>query len=633
MPYSDDENDDYSRRSSVFSEKPSTASTRPSTIPSKASSSGGGYKANSSKIGKSLRTSQTENLEQDTYRLKLLSEQLLQAMDLFDLKTPTLIAEALNKYEVPLRPQDFFSASNKEYLASIVRVILTLADNVLANETYRTLRLMVLKSFHMFYLRCLQRDPGYNLAIPEPANFCLVDEGATKISAILDAMVETDSLIISDQEGAFLAPVARGFSEELAVPAIVCGFPTPKPEHYELAKLLCQTFPDIHFMVQKNSIRVCGGASTMVAPGLPFTGPEASNFGGIIPPFRIPGDPNNIPISLLIAANSNNTLSGTLGGYIYPKIDVKKNNFLAEDAKATYAMTCAHVCIDDQTLHPYVSVPSPVLVRMYKEALVGERNKYPPYSQEYNGYNNAYQYLEQRFPPITNSTANTPGSFGRVIFGERSIVNGRLSDIAIIKCNPNVNCMNHLGTDFPFSQYDPALMFGNLQIKKVISKIRPGSLVFKFGSTTKFTTGKLSKPKLVYWADNRIQSSEFVIASDRPGFASGGDSGAWILQKLEDFEAADEEKSSKTGLGTIYEKKDVDEVLSGLGVVGMLHAYDGEFKQFGLYLPIVLVLNRLQELTKVPWGVVGVVDEKDYQDAEGESSEEEDSSEEDDDME
>lgn len=711
-PYSSDEdNDNYSNRTSIFSAKPSTVSTRPSTVPSRNSSSYASSSNPASKIGRSLRTTHTENLQQDTYNLKILSESLTQHLDQFDSKTPILITEALNKFETPLQPSNFNSSENKTYINNIVRVILTLADNILANnETYRTSRFMVLKSFHLFALRCNFLGPDdistrsgmgshnivsdNNMIVPEPLNFCLVDEGDTKISQILDTIACSDSSVITDQEGSFLAPVARGISESLSIPTIVCGFPKPKPEHYEQVKQLCSMFNDIHFVVQKNYIKTCASAagpaaatppagptpakSTGSKATSPFIAPNTqfNNFGGIIPPFRIPQDSNNIPISLSIAANSDSKLSGTLGGYLYPKIDVKKNNFLAEDAKATYAMTCAHVCIDDSTSHPYVSVPSPVLIKLYKEALSKERNKYPDYSQEYKGYHSALRYLEQKFPP-TDGTKNIVGNgsssaFGRVIFGERSIVNGRLSDIAIIKCNPNITCMNHLGTDFPFSQYDPALMFGNLQIKKVISKIKPGSQVFKFGSTTKFTSGKLNKPKLVYWADNRIQSSEFVIASDKPSFAAGGDSGAWILQKLEDFEmtgnsappdpnatssTSDSNNNNSTGtsansnsknsLGTIYESNQStknnsqgtasstanisasdnnSKVQSGLGVVGMLHAYDGEFKQFGLYSPIVLILNRLHELTKVPWGIVGVLDEDNvkYNSTPGENADDDD---------
>lgn len=658
LSYDDDAS---SRRTSLFSgTKPSTMSTRPSTRNTTDSST------SNSKIGQALRVS--DNIENKTVNpLERLSEILIQQFENFDSKTPVLISESLNKFDYD--PSKLNMALNKKYIKNVLKVVLTLVDTVLVNnETYETARAMILKSFYKFCMHIREISPLKsnldNLVVPEPQNFCLVDEYDSKISKILDSIASVDSNTILDQEGSFLAPVSRGISEELSIPTIICGFPNPESTHYLQVKQLCTTFNDIHFVVQKNYIKTCSlpldFALPVLSPTQEFVSASASPISpayrhavdnnlnnvlmrnqakkaneesqvfaaGLAPPFRVPTDPNNIPLSFSIAPNSNSKLSGTLGGYLYPKINIKKNSALKEDAKATYALTCAHVCIEDSMTQPYVSIPSPVLVKLYKEALTAERDKYPVYSQEFKGYNAALNVLAYKFP-TGDCESNSVGTFGRVIFGERSIINGRLSDIAIIKCNPHINPMNHLGLDIPFNQYDPALMFGNLQIKQVITKIRPGSSVFKYGSTTKYTVGKLSKPKLVYWEDNKVQSSEFVISGDESGFASGGDSGAWILQKLEEYEFFERMSSTSNASGnrnlgnkSSHNKSNQNEKLasidecednpkSGLGVVGMLHAYDGEFKQFGLYSPMVLILHRLYELTKVPWGIVGVVEDKD----------------------
>ena len=65
-----------------------------------------------------------------------------------------------------------------------------------------------------------------------------------------------------------------------------------------------------------------------------------------------------------------------------------------------------------------------------------------------------------------------------------------------------------------------------------------GIPVFKYGSTTKYTKGHLNGIKLVYWLDGAIHSSEFIVNSieANSSFASGGDSGSWILTKLDDIE-------------------------------------------------------------------------------------------------
>lgn len=58
-------------------------------------------------------------------------------------------------------------------------------------------------------------------------------------------------------------------------------------------------------------------------------------------------------------------------------------------------------------------------------------------------------------------------------------------------------------------------------------------------------------------------------------FAMGGDSGSLILNDLQDQ--------------------------AGLGVLGMLHSYDGERREIGLFTPMDELLKRLQDVTGVEW--------------------------------
>lgn len=240
-----------------------------------------------------------------------------------------------------------------------------------------------------------------------------------------------------------------------------------------------------------------------------------------------------------------------------------------------------------------MTVPSAFLTTMYRRALSKLRDKYSPNTKEYQAYDEAICNI-----PIPSQT-----TLGTVVWGERTIVNKHLSDVAIIKCNPGLICRNFLGDDIPFSQFDPALMFGNLHVRRLVRKPAAGLEVFKYGSTTKYTRGNLSGPKIVYWSDGRIKTSEFVVSSDAPAFASSGDSGAWILHK---------DSSSS---------KDTD---ASLGVVGMLHSYDGERRELGLYTPMPRILERLEEVTHVRWGVVGIADEDDSYTIGGSDSSEED---------
>ena len=84
---------------------------------------------------------------------------------------------------------------------------------------------------------------------------------------------------------------------------------------------------------------------------------------------------------------------------------------------------------------------------------------------------------------------------------------------------------------------------------------------------------------MVYWSDGKLQSSEFVINSldNNPLFATGGDSGSFVLTKNSDK--------------------------LGLSVVGILHSYDGEMKQLGLFTPMDNILTRLKTVTKIEWQV------------------------------
>lgn len=187
------------------------------------------------------------------------------------------------------------------------------------------------------------------------------------------------------------------------------------------------------------------------------------------------------------------------------------------------------------------------------------------------------------------------------------------SSASAVSATRNRVCMNYLGDDINFTEYDPALIFGNLEVKKIQQKLVPGMKIFKYGSTTKYTEGILNGPKIIYWSEGKLQSSEFVVASTsslhqshpdpvlsnnqqqatgKPpvnssymgssgnAFAGGGDSGAWILHQTED------EKEGRC-----------------LSVLGMLHSYDGELKQFGLFTPMTTILDRLEEVTGTKWDI------------------------------
>ncbi|CDK24783.1 unnamed protein product [Kuraishia capsulata CBS 1993] len=637
----------------------------------------------------------------------------------------------MNKVMAKLLLPGQLTTVNSPNLRRLIKNMLFLVDHLLVGNVYQRSKVLILSSLHDLLLKLKLADPASDVTdysnILQPTLFPLgattapfPNEGQTAL--IMDSLVtkftstgeDGSSGLLSDQEGSFIAPVLRGFQNvNLSVITFVFGFPELTREHLDVVKVFSNSVENFHFVCQKNMIKLAATAAPApTGPTIPVgrtrldevnVSAQNSAMYTFKAPFRNALNPQAPPISMSLASENALTLSGTLGGYLYPKIPKDtKNQKLLKYANNVFGVTCAHVALNSDTTYkgpsdyPNISVPSPVLVNLYKRALVGERSKYNSYSEEYKAYNGVVNQIDSIFP-LQNVTVqmqqtaedgstmlvekevkrNVPSSrFGQIVWGER-IINeskGMLSDIAIIKVNNRMKCLNFLGDDVNFSEYDPSLMFSNLYVKELVDLSTLGKRataagigggagleVFKYGSTTKYTRGNVNGVKMVYWSDGRLQSSEFVIRSSNYGdsinnsggpgaasnargtaglgFAAGGDSGAWVLAKLSDVESFSEHQQQisqpkpKTGfLGTIFEQfqeslisgalnvggsgveqgpSGIDRPAkktpkTGLGVVGMLHSYDGEFKQFGLFTPMTSILERLQEVTNIEWGIVGV---------------------------
>lgn len=472
------------------------------------------------------------------------------------------------------------SLHSEPALLLIIKVVLHFSDNLLKQESSRQRAVLLHKLYSLgVRLKLLASAPVNSTHILQNFAVGSIPElpCEKQVVQMVEAAATYSSEYTSDQQGAFIAPILRGFAPEFSVMSLIFGYPDLRPEHFERISSLCELRPDVHVLCQKNYIRACAGGSFKA-------------------PFRVPEDPLAPPISMSLSKKGSPTVSGTLGGYIYPQID-PENEELAQYAKSTFAVTCAHVCLDsgDNTGAP-ISVPSTFLANLYRKALSKECDKFPSGTMEHKTYASAVDEVDSKY-----ANASSP-EFGEVVWGERNVIGKHLSDVAIIKCNDNLKCKNYLGDDIQFSEYDPALMFGNLYVKTVIEKPRPGMEVFKYGSTTKYTSGQLSGPRMVYWSDGRLQSSEFVVSSGSPAFASGGDSGAWILHKNVEEEYGGSVNGSGSYPSTLRRPG------PSLGVVGMLHSYDGERREFGLYTPICRLLDRLEEVTTIKWGVVGIAD-------------------------
>lgn len=454
-----------------------------------------------------------------------------------------------------------------EELVQIIRIVLAFADNLVCAQNLRSTRMTLLRSLEALghALGLLEMDMSNPVTMPR--NFALgshsvlyQDLAVAAVDGICD-----EGIPISEQPGAYVAPILRGMAPNFAIATICIGMPSLSDRHMGSVRNLQSICPELHVFARRDCIM------------------PAVNNQSIVPPFRTP-DPLRPPISVSIAPEQSSHNSGTLGGYIYPIVD-ESNTALQEFRNATFAITCGHVCLNSsdatRNVDKPVMVPSPVLVRLFKKALDAESTRYSTHSFEHQIYRQAIAELD----------LHPPRSIGTLMWGERAVLNSKfganLSDLAIIKCDPSITCRNELGDDIDFAQEDLGLVFQR-KVNYLIPRDQASGLtVFKYGATTKYTSGVVSSARIVYWSDNKLQSSEFAVRADSPLFASGGDSGSWILSR------------------------DTGSNANGLGVVGMVHSYDGEFKEFGLFTPIHSVLNRLNEVTGIPWGVVGVPSQED----------------------
>ncbi|SCV03517.1 LANO_0G04610g1_1 [Lachancea nothofagi CBS 11611] len=494
-----------------------------------------------------------------------ISKAVIQAVEFFKDFLPDVSATKL-----PCR----ISWSKSSSLRRITKVVLHFVDNLLISDVFNNSRAIITKRFVSFLKKLnipLTEEVSDLHTLPHPRNFCIDAEcelpRKAKLSTIIDKIAATDSCYISDQDGAFIAPVLRGINRASAVLTVMFGLPDPQQEHFDMIKALYYLFPDVHFYCVKDYIKPCADLALQSTPkSQPMESKTASQFH---PPYRLLSDVTSPPISMSISSHDSENITGTLGGYIYPQID-ENDPSLSQYAGCTFAMACAHVALAESHDYPYVSVPSTVLQKQYKNAILEESQRYAAKSVERTAFEQELIRIDQ------NMQWQKENKFGQVVWGERSVVDEKLSDFAIIKVSPEVRCSNFLGDDVS-TMANPFLRFQNLYVKDKVLKLVAGSEVFKIGATTKFTTGQVNGSKLVFWADGKLKSSEFVVASPTPMFAAGGDSGAWILTKL-------------TGK-------------LGLGLVGMLHSYDGELRQFGLFSPITDILQRLHKVTGVVWDI------------------------------
>lgn len=481
---------------------------------------------------------------------------------------------------------------NNMYMTKIFKMVLHLCDNFLFKTVYQTTRAILLTKFaqfcNLFNIKTkssneLLSNEDVRVTIPCLQLFS-ISEKSTQIEKIMQGIIELskNNGMVSETEGSFIAPLRRGFTQDCSITSVMFGVAEDSIDcNLSTVCSLYSLFPDIHFYSTVNQIEPCS-----LVDGLKNIDNTSlqSQFESLVSnrnslPFRIPKDYVNPPISLSVSTlNRKTKMSGTLGGFIQPVINEDSPKQLKHYGNSVYGITCAHVILSESQDYPEISLPSILLQQKYKASLSNAKRDYPEGSKQSEIFKREIERIDEY---LDFQFANPAG---QVIWGERCILNNtQLSDFAIIKMNEHIKLEsgNYLGDDVIHSLGDPSLRFDNGYITDHIkvNDIKPGAEVFKYGSSTKFTRGFLNGQRMVYWSDGKLQSSEFVINSldNNPLFATGGDSGSFVLTKNSDK--------------------------LGLSVVGILHSYDGEMKQLGLFTPMDNILARLKAVTKVEWQV------------------------------
>ncbi|CAI8506919.1 unnamed protein product [Hanseniaspora opuntiae] len=481
---------------------------------------------------------------------------------------------------------------NNVYMTKIFKMVLHLCDNFLFKPVYQTTRAILLTKFsqfcNLFNIKTTSKDDllsNEDVRVTMPCLQLFPNlEKSSEIEKIMHGIIELskNNSVVSESEGSFIAPLKRGFTQDCSITSIMFGVAEDTVDcNLSTICSLYSMFPNIHFYSVADQIEPCSVAKEVksITDANIQTQLESliSNWNTL--PFRTPKDFCNPPISLSVSTlNRKTKMSGTLGGFIQPVINENSPKQLKHYGNSVYGITCAHVILSESQDYPEISLPSLLLQQKYITSLNNAKRDYPEGSKQRDIFNKEISRIEQYMDFQFQNPA------GQVIWGERCILNdAQLSDFAIVKMNKNIKleCGNYLGDDVIQSLGDPSLRFDNGFITDYtkMNDIKPGVEIFKYGSSTKFTRGFLNGQRMVYWSDGKLQSSEFVINSlnNNPLFATGGDSGSFVLRK----------NSNKLGLS----------------VVGMLHSYDGEMKQLGLFTPMDNILTRLKAVTKVEWQI------------------------------
>ena len=76
------------------------------------------------------------------------------------------------------------------------------------------------------------------------------------IEKITAKKIASTSISVKEQNGSFIAPIARGISNDLNILCLYFGYPNPTDVHSKLIQNLHGLYDDIHVVIMKNRMRI-----------------------------------------------------------------------------------------------------------------------------------------------------------------------------------------------------------------------------------------------------------------------------------------------------------------------------------------------------------------------------------------
>lgn len=166
-----------------------------------------------------------------------------------------------------------FTTFNNLNVRRIMKIYLNFYDNLLRDEVYIKLKLLLVKNFNDFTQTLNSRSLSVAPAtITKPQNFAVGNNKGLSLpnEDVLERIIEkisSTAISMKEQNGSFIAPITRGLSKDLNILCLYFGYPDPTDYHYKLTQTLHELYDDIHVVVIKNQIELASsGAKAEASP-------------------------------------------------------------------------------------------------------------------------------------------------------------------------------------------------------------------------------------------------------------------------------------------------------------------------------------------------------------------------------